>query len=113
MLGYNAPEAYKAAFLLPVELGLRRGEVCGLDKSDVDFFDCSISIRQSYRDGELNPPKTSNSIRTLHFEPDSLLYELLEEVVGFHPNHLALFRASKRMGCMVMISAVRPGLERR
>lgn len=43
----NAPLQYKTIIMLLLYSGMRRGEVCGLEWSDIDFEHCLVSISKS------------------------------------------------------------------
>ena len=71
---------YKVAVLLALFGGLRKGEICGLDYSDIDFKNNKIHIRKSrltnkgegvYEDS----PKTKQSVRTI-----SISVEVIDEL---------------------------------
>ena len=58
--------------------GLRRGEVVGLQWSDIDFEKCTISVNRSvgYVPGQgvtVGTPKSKNSIRTLPLSAPALV----------------------------------------
>ncbi len=61
--------------------GLRSGELLGLKWDDINFVSKSISIKRSIRDGKIDTPKTTSSIRTIDMLPfveDSLLKQKKE-----------------------------------
>jgi integrase len=63
-----APERYRLALLLPAWCQLRRGEVLGLERRDVDLLHATIRIERSWSAGApptLGPPKTEAGRRTL------------------------------------------------
>ena len=71
---------YKVGILLALFGGLRRGEICGLDKDDVNLEKGTISIRQTrmvYGEGGLyiDTPKTEQSMRTITL-PSSVMEEI-------------------------------------
>lgn len=73
-------EKYRAALIMPLEIGPRLGEVVALKVSDIDFNDYSISISKTYNDKALKIEDTkSYETRVLHFEPDSRLDIWLRE----------------------------------
>ena len=58
--------AHHCAYLLAVSLGLRRGEVCGLSWSDIDFENRTVHVRHNLDVyGNLKEPKTKAGIRML------------------------------------------------
>lgn len=72
--------------------GMRRGEVCGLMWSDVDFENGTISINRSIADAigggvKVNPPKW-NSVRIVPFDDDfkTLLENLPRKSMYVFPN---------------------------
>lgn len=68
------------ALSLGLIMGLRRGEICGLRWSDIDFTHCTLSVanqRQRLATGEIVDcsPKSATSVRILPI-PDGLLSRL-------------------------------------
>lgn len=62
----DASKADECAFLLAITLGLRRGEICGLTWSDVDWYEHTISIKHSFdKYKELKSTKTKAGLRVL------------------------------------------------
>lgn len=66
----EAPTRWRAIMQIMVYLGLRRGEVCGLQWQDIDFVANTISVRRNvtYTAASgvvVGEPKTENSYRTL------------------------------------------------
>jgi len=66
----NEPIQYKTMVLLLLYSGMRRGELCGLEWSDVDFENHLISIRRTsqYLPGKgiyVKGTKTASSVRTI------------------------------------------------
>lgn len=62
----------KVAFELALLCGLRRGEILGLDREDVDLTNYTITVRQTRYEGNgglkrVDTPKTEKSRRTLSF----------------------------------------------
>lgn len=77
-----APTRWKAIMQSLIFLGLRRGELCGLQWQDVDLAHGVVAIRRnvtySARAGvQIGEPKTANSFRTLPL-PESLISALRE-----------------------------------
>ena len=74
----NAPLRWRCMMTILILEGLRRGEVVGLQWSDIDFEKCTISINRSvgYVPGQgvtVGTPKSKNSIRTLPLSTPALL----------------------------------------
>ena len=66
----DAPLRWQAIMQLLIYLGLRRGEVCGLQWQDIDYEHSTVNIRRNvvYTPAmgiQVGEPKTKNSIRTL------------------------------------------------
>lgn len=80
----EAPTKFKLYFLLMAHLGLRRGEVMGLEFGDFDLKNQTVSINRTsnYRNKVTgiytSTPKTKYSRRTLHFP--AYLVDILEEL---------------------------------
>ena len=76
-------EPYRAALIMPLEVGARLGEVCCLLRSDIDFHGCTISISKTYDDKQHAIVPTKNyETRILRFQKDSRLHRWLEEACG-------------------------------
>jgi len=78
----DEPIRWKMAIYISLFLGLRRGEIAGLEWKDIDFENGIISIRRSVTDFGKNgkivkEPKTEGSIRDLSIPP--ILIEKLQE----------------------------------
>ena len=56
---------FKNIFLFMIGSGLRSGEVIGLQWSDLDFENQTVSVNRRIRDGDIDKPKTASSIRTI------------------------------------------------
>jgi integrase len=65
-------EPVRTAFLIAAILGMRRGEIFGLQWGDVDFERAILHIRRSVVDGVVGPPKTDSSRRPLPLPPQAL-----------------------------------------
>lgn len=80
----EAPTKFKLYFLLMAYLGLRRGEVMGLEFKDFDYENCTVSINRTsnYRNKVTgiytSTPKTKYSRRTLRFP--SYLIDIIEDL---------------------------------
>ena len=74
------PVHYRAAVYVAAGLGLRPGEVFGLEVADVDFLRRSVRVTRQLDDvGRLGPLKTSASYRTVPL-PDVVAAELAQQV---------------------------------
>lgn len=78
---------FKVGILLGLFGGLRRGEICGLDESDVNFENNTIRIRQTrmvYGEGGLyvDTPKTLKSIRTVTL-PQQVIDDI-QKLIKYH-----------------------------
>lgn len=62
-------EPVRTAFLIAAVMGMRRGEIFGLKRSNVDFTRAVLHVRRSYVDGVEGPPKTESSRRPLPLPP--------------------------------------------
>ena len=77
----KAPIEYVTMFMIYIYLGLRRGEVMGLEWKDIDFDNgiCSIVRTSQYRNSNTgiytSTPKTKSSLRSLKM-PDELITQL-------------------------------------
>lgn len=84
-----APERYRVAILLAAWCQLRRGEVLGLQRSDVDLLHATVSIERTITepDGALaiGPPKTDAGVRKVTMPAN---------VAQAMTDHLARFVAS-------------------
>ncbi len=85
-------EPYRAALILPLETGMRLGEVTALLKSDIDFSDCTISVIKTYNEKskQVEPTKNYES-RLLRFKRRSRLHQWLEEKVRVDSHLPGLF----------------------
>ena len=78
----KAPHPYDVIVYVLLLTGMRRGECCGLNWSDIDYDSCTISIRRSLCTIPGNgifesDPKTFSSNRTIKVDSD--LLEILKE----------------------------------
>jgi integrase len=92
MLTLAMPEQYRAAVVLAAWGTLRRGEVLGLMRKDIDVVACSVRVERAlheYHDGSLEIGSTKNGEpRRLHL-PSAvmpLLVDHLERFVGDSPD---------------------------
>jgi integrase len=65
-------EPVRTAFLVAAVMGMRRGELFGLQWEDLDVGRATLHIRRSYVDGVLGPPKTESSRRPLPIPSQAL-----------------------------------------
>lgn len=84
------PTAYRAAILLMLNTGLRRGELCGLQWSTIDWANSTMSVRKTavYLSGlgvHLDTPKTKSSRRTIKI-PQSCV-QMLKQYRGIQAAH--------------------------
>ncbi|WP_198137653.1 site-specific integrase [Terriglobus sp. TAA 43] len=70
-------EPVRTAFLIAAVMGMRRGEIFGLQWGDVDFDRGILHVRRSYVDGVKGLPKTESSRRPLPIPEPAL--EALKE----------------------------------
>ena len=56
---------FKNIFLFMIGSGLRSGEVIGLQWSDINFEEQTVSVNRRIREGDIDKPKTASSIRTI------------------------------------------------
>lgn len=107
------PEKY-TMFLLLVNTGIRREELCALDVSDIDFDTATLSITKAYATGlngkeSIKGTKTGASVRTIPLTPKVLTQlrkwvAFLEsgKIVSFNKKNQPLFPSpdhpNKRIG---------------
>jgi len=70
----NANEFYKLYLYIAFYTGMRRGEILGLQWSDIDFDKKCIYINRAVTDGVVTTPKTDNSIRVVPLFDELLMY---------------------------------------
>ncbi len=63
----GVPVAYGPLFMFAALTGARLGEILGIQWKHIDFDNRSLDIRQSLWNGQLQPPKTQSSNRTIRF----------------------------------------------
>jgi len=74
---------FKNIFLLMVGSGIRSGEVIGLKWEDIDFDNETIHIQRRVREGDVDLPKSSSSVRK---------FTLLKEAIDALRNQKELFK---------------------
>lgn len=82
--------------LVMMYTGLRRGELCGLMASDIDFENMMIRVSRASvlaEDGRLKEPKTEKGIRSVPIFP--IILEPLREAVAEHGERLFLDRRGR------------------
>jgi integrase len=92
----RVPERFQALILLAAWAGLRRGEVLGLERRDLDLSATRVRVERAVHhmtNGEVfvGPPKTDAGVRTVHF-PEHLVPILrghLERFAGPEATSLA------------------------
>lgn len=62
-------EPVRTAFLIAAVMGMRRGEIFGLQWKDIDLERAVLHVRRSFVDGKEGPPKTESSRRALPLPP--------------------------------------------
>ena len=85
-LAVAMPPRYRAMIIVQAGLGLRIGEVLGLQKRDIDFLHRTVSIsRQVARcASDFSAPKTPSSVRTIPL-PDVVATALAAHMQRFPP----------------------------
>ncbi|WP_107841692.1 tyrosine-type recombinase/integrase [Metasolibacillus meyeri] len=63
------PTTYYTAILTLALSGIRKGELCGLRWSDIDFKKCTITIDRARVRKKVGPPKSKNGYRTINVNP--------------------------------------------
>ncbi len=63
------PEEFQALFICVSLTGLRLGELLGLQWKHIDFEKQILTIKQALWNGQLLPPKTAGSVRSIPFGP--------------------------------------------
>ena len=71
----NATEAYRLAFHMAAALGLRAGELWGLQWDDIDWHAGQACVRRSLWKGNFQSPKSKTSVRKVDM-PAGLILEL-------------------------------------
>jgi integrase len=84
-----APERYRLGFLLAAWCQLRRGEILGLQRRDLDLLQGALNVERTWvalstGTSVIGPPKTASGRRTVYIPPHVLLAaeEHLQRFVG-------------------------------
>ncbi len=98
---------FRCAVLLALLCGLRLGEVCALELSDVDWQECTIDIRRAMKytpdqGNYVGDPKSDAGRRTIDLPAGMMA--LLEETRKYHED-AAAFLGDRWRGCGRIISA--------
>jgi integrase len=59
-------DRFEALYVLAVTTGMRQGELLGLKWVDLDLKKETLRVRRTVRNGEVNPPKSASSTRSVH-----------------------------------------------
>lgn len=115
----DIPEQWKIGIAIPLFLGLRRGEIAGLEWDDVNFENKTITVRRSVNTykgyGEIcKEPKTKSSIRTIAV-PTKLINKLIDYKAWWELRKETLgdaWKETKRVLCNTDGGTISPGLIR-
>lgn len=89
-----ADEPYKTMYWIAAEAGIRAGEICGLAVRDLNFDLQKLFVVQSSWRGELQTPKSGNSIRRFNMSPE-LCEHLKTVIAGKSPSDLVFSKDGK------------------
>jgi integrase len=89
-----ATEPHKTFYWLAAETGMRAGELCGLRIEDMDLENCVVNVKQSVWRGQVQTPKTVNSIRKFAISQKLASY-LRSFLTTWRPNPLDLVFATR------------------
>lgn len=84
----------KSFYWLAAETGMKAGELCGLRIEDMDLERCVINVKQTVWRGNIQTPKTVNSIRRFAISP-KLAFRLQEYLSTWRRNALNLVFATR------------------
>ncbi len=59
-------DRFEALYVLAVTTGMRQGELLGLKWRDLDLKKDTLRVRRTVRNGDVNPPKSASSTRSVH-----------------------------------------------
>jgi integrase len=79
------PALWKSVILCALRTGMRRGELCGLQWSEVNLEARTITVSKSLVEGVIGAPK-NNKVRVIPIE-----HELYAELADMHSNHGFVF----------------------
>ncbi len=91
-----AKEPEATFYWLAAETGLRAGEICGLEKSDIDLAKRFLTVRQSIWRGVVQSPKTESAFRAISISPQ--LADQLRSHLGTQATKHTEFLFSTRTG---------------
>jgi len=103
----NVPALYRPLFVCAALTGLRLGELLGLQWKHIEFSSAKLRIEQSLWNGQLVPPKTKNSVRTIPFG------EVLRQTFVLHRQNSLHTRPEDFVFCRSDGSALQPDMLRR
>jgi integrase len=85
----SAPDQHRSLFQCAMLTGARLGELLGLQWKHVDFDDQKLEISQALWEGQLLPPKTAGSVRTIYFGPALSMALTIQKQKSMHtaPEH--------------------------
>jgi integrase len=90
----GAEEAYRTFYWPAAEIGLRAGELCGLRVDDLDFDRRLLRVEQSSWRGNIQQPKTVNSVRSFAISP-GVSAHLREFLSRWRPNSRRLIFSTR------------------
>ena len=100
----DEPTQYKTAVKLLIYTGLRRGELCGLEWSDIDFLNGKLSVKRTSlysveRGIFVDTPKTKKSMRTITLPADAvaMLKEYREQQKNTADELGTMWKSSNRL----------------
>jgi len=86
---------YYCLFLMAIETGMRRGELLGLQKGDIDWHNNQICVRRAMWKGRFITPKSKSSIRNVDIS-DYLAQELRKHLLSSPPCEMDLVFCNKK-----------------
>ncbi len=75
----------RTLFLVAILTGMRRGEILGLKKGDIDWHNLQIGVKRTFSKGEFGPPKTKAGYRKIDMSP-YLAHELKKHILRSAPS---------------------------
>jgi integrase len=76
----QASAAYRTLFLVATLTGMRRGEIIGLKKGDIDWHNSQIAVKRTFSKGRFGSPKTKAGYRKIDMSP-YLVRELRKHIL--------------------------------